>query len=48
MVEPPNIELEVLLNLQYLIQKYQIEHKYIPTILNYFYEHNLLSEDFLI
>lgn len=47
-VEPPNKNLEVLLNLQHLFIRYEIGEKYFPTVLKFFYDADLLEEEFLV
>lgn len=47
-VEPPSKNLEVLLNLEYAFDKHGIDPKYFSTVLKYFYDSDLIEEEFLI
>jgi hypothetical protein len=47
-VEPKYPQVELILNIEYLISKNNIEEKYIPTILKHFYDYELLDEEFLV
>lgn len=47
-LSPPSKDLEILLNIIHAFDKYQIDLKYAATVLKYFYDNDLLREEFLL